>query len=101
MPKLYEYLGVLVFFYSNEHEPIHVHGRHERREMRAELVVDEGEVVEIRFGPVRGREPLRPRERRHFETLVRARAADIVDKWIQHFVLHTPFKAEVITKRLT
>ena len=26
MPKLYEYLGIVVYFYSNEHEPIHVHG---------------------------------------------------------------------------
>jgi hypothetical protein len=28
MPKLYEYLGIIIFFYSNEHEPIHVHGRY-------------------------------------------------------------------------
>jgi len=26
MPKLYEYLGLDVFFYSNEHQPVHVHG---------------------------------------------------------------------------
>ncbi len=25
MPKIYEYLGFIFFFYSNEHEPIHVH----------------------------------------------------------------------------
>ena len=24
MPKLYEYLGIILFFYSNEHEPIHM-----------------------------------------------------------------------------
>ncbi len=24
MPKIFEYLGILIFFYSNEHEPIHV-----------------------------------------------------------------------------
>ncbi len=22
MPKIFEYLGILIFFYSNEHEPI-------------------------------------------------------------------------------
>ena len=26
MPKLFEYLGIVILFYSNEHEPIHVHG---------------------------------------------------------------------------
>ena len=25
MPKIYEYFGFVFFFYSNEHEPIHVH----------------------------------------------------------------------------
>ncbi|WP_219624880.1 DUF4160 domain-containing protein, partial [Vibrio parahaemolyticus] len=27
MPKIYEYLGIILFFYSNEHEPIHIHGK--------------------------------------------------------------------------
>ena len=35
MPKLYEYLGLDVFFYSNEHQPVHVHGRCQGREGRA------------------------------------------------------------------
>jgi len=26
MPKLYEYFGLVVLFYSNEHHPVHVHG---------------------------------------------------------------------------
>ena len=38
MPKLYEYLGVIVFFYSNEHEPVHVHGRHGFYESKIKLV---------------------------------------------------------------
>ncbi len=25
MPKIFEYFGFVFFFYSNEHEPIHVH----------------------------------------------------------------------------
>ena len=25
MPKIFEYFGLIFFFYSNEHEPIHVH----------------------------------------------------------------------------
>ena len=29
MPKIFEYLGILIFFYSNEHEPIHVHGKYD------------------------------------------------------------------------
>jgi len=25
MPKIFEYLGIVLLFYSKEHEPIHVH----------------------------------------------------------------------------
>ena len=25
MPKIFEYFGFIFYFYSNEHEPIHVH----------------------------------------------------------------------------
>jgi hypothetical protein len=27
MPKLYEYFGLIVLFYANEHEPVHVHAK--------------------------------------------------------------------------
>lgn len=28
MPKIFEYFGFIFYFYSNEHEPIHVHVLH-------------------------------------------------------------------------
>ena len=48
MPKLYEYLGILVYFYSNEHEPVHVHGKRQGRESKAELVIENGKVTMYR-----------------------------------------------------
>lgn len=44
MPKLYEYLGIIVLFHSNEHEPIHVHGRYQDRESKAEIIIQDGKV---------------------------------------------------------
>ncbi|WP_219584758.1 DUF4160 domain-containing protein, partial [Vibrio parahaemolyticus] len=35
MPKIYEYLGIVLFFYSNEHEPIHIHGKFQGKESKA------------------------------------------------------------------
>ena len=58
MPKLYEYFGLVVMFYSNEHEPVHVHGLYQGRECRADFVIVEGVVVDILFRSVRGRYPL-------------------------------------------
>lgn len=53
MPKLFEYFGIIVLFYSNEHEPIHVHGRCQGRESKTELIVENGRVAEIIYFSVR------------------------------------------------
>ncbi len=100
MPKLYEYFGLIVLFYANEHEPVHVHGKCQGRESRAELIVLNGVVTEVRYAAVAGRAPLEPNEMRFFEEVVSARASDIVTKWIDFFVMHKPIKAETITRRL-
>jgi hypothetical protein len=39
MPKIFEYLGILIFFHSNEHEPIHVHGKYEGFESKADFIL--------------------------------------------------------------
>lgn len=100
MPKLYEYFGLIVLFYANEHEPVHVHGKCQGRESRAELIVLDGVVTEIRYAAMAGRAPLEPNELRFFQEVVTARADDIVAKWVDFFVMHRPIKAETITRRL-
>jgi len=100
MPKLYEYFGLIVLFYSNEHEPVHVHGLYQGAECRAELVVQNGVVVDIRFGNVKGRRPLDPAHLADLRVLVSRYADDIVSKWVDFFVLHKPVTPERITRRL-
>ena len=100
MPKLYEYMGIVVLFYSNEHEPVHVHGKYQRREMRAEMVIENGRVVNIILKPVRGRRPLDGPQLKDFEALVGHYSDQIVQKWVDYFVLHKPIKPEVITRRI-
>ena len=100
MPKLYEYFGIIVLFYSNEHEPIHVHGKYQGRESKAELIIAHGRVVEIIISSVRGKRPLGGRELSDFETLVRRFADEIVQKWIDYFILHQPVQSQRITTRI-
>ncbi len=100
MPKLYDYFGLVVMFYSNEHEPIHVHGKFQGRESRAEIILVNGSVNEIRYTSTQGRAPLDANESRFFQELVAAKADDIVAKWIDYFVLHKSVSSETITKRL-
>jgi hypothetical protein len=100
MPKLYDYFGLIVMFYANEHEPVHVHGKSQGREARAEFIIVEGEVIEINFAEVTGRQPLQPNEMRYFKEIVTAKTDEIIQKWIDFFVLHKYVTVENITRRL-
>lgn len=100
MPKLYEYLGIIIFFWSNEHEPIHVHGQYQGRESRAEIIIQEGQVVRVEMKSVKGRRPLKGTELKNFEKVVVNRADEIVQKWIEYFVLHKKIHFEKITRKM-
>ena len=101
MPKLYEYFGLLVLFYSNEHEPIHVHGIDaDGRESKAEIIVENGKVKKIRFVMVGNVPPLAGAQLKNFKALVKVRAEEIVAKWIDFFVFKKHVKMERITKRV-
>ncbi len=73
MPKLYEYFGLRIYFYANEHEPVHVHGFYQGRESKAELVIENGVVVGIRILPVAGMKPLNGKALADFKLLISRR----------------------------
>ena len=100
MPKLYEYLGLVIFFYSNEHEPIHVHGQRDGRESKAEFLLEEGEIVETRISEVKGSRPLVGKDLQNFQKVVAVYATAIVRKWVDYFVYHRSVSSETITRKL-
>lgn len=100
MPKIFEYLGILIFFYSNEHEPIHVHARKGNNESKAEFNIQNGEITEIRIKQVSGASPLSKSEMKSFKEFLEVYAKNIVHKWIDYFILHKEVEFERITKRL-
>jgi hypothetical protein len=57
VPKLYEYFGLIIMFYANEQEPVHVHGKCQGRESKAEIIILEGIVTEVHSSDVAGRAP--------------------------------------------
>ena len=100
MPKLYEYFGLIILFYSNEHYPIHVHGRFQGKESKAEIVFVNGKFEEIVITEVQGKEPLDVRNMKKFKKIVEVYRDDIIRKWIDFFVYNLEFSAEKITKKL-
>ena len=100
MPKLYEYFGVVIFFYSNEHEPIHVHGRYQGKESKAEIIIEEGEITDIKIKNVPGKRPLESSQLADFKIFVEHYAKEIIQRWIDYFVYNRKIVSEQITKRI-
>jgi hypothetical protein len=88
MPKIYEYLGIIIMFYSNEHEPIHVHGKYQGYESKAEIIIVEGQIIDISIKEVKGKRSLPKKELKEFKIFVSKFKEDIVSKWIDYFVYH-------------
>ncbi len=78
MPIIFEYFGILIFFYSNEHEPIHVHGKFEKYESKAEFYIVNGKVSEIKLKAVKGRKPLTGAKLRDFESFLEIYSEKII-----------------------
>lgn len=66
MPKIYEYLGIIIMFYSNEHEPMHVHGKYQGFESKAEFIIVDGKIIRINVKDVKGKRPLPTKEQKEF-----------------------------------
>jgi len=100
VPKIFEYLGIIILFYSNEHEPIHVHGKYQGKESKMQFFIEEGKVVRLEIREVKGREPLPANILKDFRDFTDVYSQQIVQKWIDYFVLHKRVKCEKITRRI-
>ena len=100
MPKIYVYLGIVILFYSNEHEPVHVHGKYQGRESKAEFIIENGKIINVLIKPVRGRKPLPPNILKPFSKFVNIYSDQIVQKWIDYFVFHKNIICENIERKI-
>lgn len=100
MPKVYEYLGLIFFFYANEHLPIHVHVSLAEFESKIELTYENGTLSGINILDVKGRQPLPAKELTEAVKFVKKYHEGIVEKWTNFFVRNKKVKCEVITKKI-
>jgi hypothetical protein len=100
MPKLYEYFGLVILFYSNEHEPIHVHCKYQDQESKAEIIFENGKFQKIVIKEVPGKEPLDNNNLKKFKKLVELYRDDIVRKWIDFFIYNIEIPSEKITTKI-
>ena len=100
MPKLIEYFGLVFYFYSNEHLPVHVHVSHAEYETIFELFFDDGKLTDIQLRKVDGIEMLRLKDQKEAMKIVELYADEIAQKWLEFFVLKKKISVLKITEKV-
>ncbi|MCL1946079.1 MAG: DUF4160 domain-containing protein [Chitinivibrionia bacterium] len=100
MPNIFEYLGIVLYFYSDEHEPVHCHGKYGEFESKAEFYIVDGEIKEIKIKEVKGKKPLKGAKLKDFKNFLRNYSLQIVAKWVDFFIYHKNVTFEKVEKRL-
>lgn len=100
MPKLIEYFGIIVRFFSDEHEPIHVHAFYNKYQVKVNFFIKEGKITRITYTEVKGYKKLPPSKMGDLKELINKYKEEIVNNWIKYFILHERIKAKRITKKL-
>lgn len=99
MPKIYEYFGLVFFFYSNEHEPIHVHVKRGGNEIVFEIIMDNGELYGLNIREGSGCS-LSEKDIAMAREFVEKYWKNIVSKWINFFVMKKKVRSTTITKKI-
>ena len=100
MPKIFEYFGFIFLFYSNEHEPIHVHVMKDGHEAIFEIILENGELVENHRRTSSKIPPLSEKDAATAEAFVKKYYRNIVDKWVNFFIYKKRIRSTKITKKL-
>lgn len=99
MPKVYEYLGLVFFFYSNDHEPVHLHARYQDTESKFEVIEAYGKTS-VYGKEVKGKKPLSRKHMQMASALVQLKRTDIIRIWEDFFVHGRKIKCERITEKI-
>ena len=100
MPKIFEYFGFIFLFYSNEHEPIHVHVMKDGYEAIFEIILENGELIEIHRRASNKMPPLSEKDAAIAEAFVKKYYKNIVDKWVNFFIYKKRIRSTKITKKI-
>ena len=100
MPKIYEYLGFVFFFYTNEHLPVHVHVSKAEGESKCELLFIEGKL-ELQWKKIKGKKELSGKEKLEAGIFIEKYHKQILAKWQQVFILHQKVTCEKINRKVS
>ncbi|MBR4620520.1 MAG: DUF4160 domain-containing protein [Salinivirgaceae bacterium] len=98
MPKLYQYMGISLWFWSNEHDPIHVHARCGGATTEVLLYVKDGRVSRVVYKPVAGK--FSSDKQRALRDLISVMKENIRVAWIDYFINHRHIEPIVFNSKI-
>lgn len=98
MPKIYEYLGIIILFYSDEHEPIHVHAEYNGNIVKVSFFIRDGKIYRVTYIVVAGKFP--PSKLKELKKFISLYKDKIVWAWDRYFIWKSKVEFERITKKL-
>jgi hypothetical protein len=70
------------------------------KESKAEIIIENGIIIDIKINEVKGKLPLDNKELKHFKKVVEYYKTDIISKWIEYFVYNKNIEPINITQKL-
>lgn len=98
MPILYEYLGIIIKFYSNEHEPIHIHAIKGNKIIIVKFYIKNETITKTIYDENIGK--YSPNELNNLKRFIERYKYSIVTLWKQYFEQHLPIQPVKLTKKI-
>ncbi len=98
MPDIFTYFGFIFSFYSNEHEPIHVHVEHQNKMTIFDIHIQNGELLKIERRD-KGN-PLSSKDEKEAMAFVQKYWRNIAEKWVNFFVYKKRVRCTDIKKKI-
>jgi len=98
MPKIFEYLGIIILFYSDEHEPVHVHATYGDNIVKVSFFIRDGKIYRVTYSEIVGKFPLA--KFKELKKFVSVYKDEIVKAWDNYFIWKTKVNFVRITKKL-
>ena len=98
MPTIYKYIGILIRFFSDEHEPIHVHAEYNGAVVKISLFVKDDVIYRVTYATVRG--TFNAAKLADLKKFISVNKYSILYAWKQYFDNNVSIKPIIITKKI-
>jgi len=98
MPTIFEYLGIIIKFYSDEHEPVHIHAYYNEAEIKVSFFIRDGKIYKTTFVAKHGNFPAH--KLKQLKKFISVYKEEIVQIWTDFFIWKKEIEIVRITKKL-